>query len=111
VTGVRILLGALLLGTLGGPSFLLASAGGGAALVTMAVAWRLGAPPLTILGVSVLGSAAHVAGQLAVIGALFGAGSAVLSLAPLLVATAVPLGLVTGAIVLAIDRRLGDWRD
>jgi len=111
VTGIRILLGALLLGTLGGPAFVLATAGGAAALAVMYVVWRFGSPPLTILGVSVLGSAAHVAGQLAVIGALFGAGSAVLSLAPLLVATAVPLGLVTGAVVLAIDRRLGPWQD
>ena len=47
---------------------------------------------------------------LAVIGALFGAGGAVLSLAPLLLVTAVPLGLVTGAVVLAVDRRLGEWR-
>ena len=111
VTGIRILLGALLLGTLGGPAFLLATAGGAAALLVMFAALRLGSPPLTILGISVLGSAAHVAGQLAVIGVLFGAGGAVLSLAPLLVATAVPLGLVTGAVVLAIDRRLGPWQD
>jgi heptaprenyl diphosphate synthase len=111
VTAVRILLGALLLGTLGGPSFVLATAGGTAALLVMAVAWRVAAPPLTILGISVLGSAAHVLGQLAAIGALFGAGSSVLSLAPLLLATAVPLGLVTGAVVLAIDRRLGAWSD
>jgi len=110
VTAIRLLLGALLLGTLGGPAFVLAAAGGAAALLVMAGADRVVSPPLTVLGVSVLGSAAHVAGQLVAIGALFGAGTSVLSLAPLLLVTAVPLGLVTGAVVLAVDRRLGPWR-
>jgi uncharacterized membrane protein len=66
-------------------------------------------PSLSLLGISVLGSGAHVLAQLGVIGTLFGAGPAVLSLAPVLLATAVPLGLFTGALVLAVDRRLTPW--
>jgi uncharacterized membrane protein len=75
----------------------------------MTAAWRLATPPLSLLGVSVLGSGAHVAAQLATLAALFALGNGVLALAPVLTLTAVPLGLVTGAIVLAVHRRLEAW--
>ena len=106
---VRVLLAALLLGTLGGPAFLLSASGSAAALLVMTLARRLALPPLSVLGVSVLGSASHVGGQLAALGWLSGAGSAVLALGPVLALTAVPLGILTGAIVAAVDRRLVPW--
>ena len=109
VTGVRVLLGGLVLGTLGGPAFALSAAGGGLALVVMALALRTAVPPLSLLGVSVLGSAAHVAAQLAVLATLLAAGRGVLLLAPVLVGTAVPLGLLTGLVVVALHRRLAPW--
>ena len=109
VTVIRIGLGGLLLGTLGSPAFFLSGAGGLAALVVMAVAWRLAAPPLSLLGVSVLGAAFHSAGQLAAFAVLFGVGRGALVLLPLLLTTAVPVGLVTGAVILAVHRRLAAW--
>ena len=109
ITAVRVFLGALLLGTLGGPAFFLSAAGGLAAALVMTVVHRCFAPRVSLLGVSVAGSAAHVGAQLATLGALTGAGAAVLALAPLLAATAIPLGLVTGAVVLAAHRRLAPW--
>jgi heptaprenyl diphosphate synthase len=109
VTAVRLLLGGLVLGTLGSPPFVLSAAGGLSALVVMGAGVRLAMPPLSCLGVSVLGAASHVAGQLVAFSALFDLGSAVLVLAPLLTATAVPLGLVSGAVVLAVHRRLPAW--
>ena len=109
VTAVRVVMGGLVLGTFGGPAFALSAAGSGAAWLVMAAAWRGLTPPLSLLGVSVLGSAAHVAGQLAALGALLGVGRGVLALAPVLAATAVPLGLVTGAVILAVHRRLPPW--
>jgi heptaprenyl diphosphate synthase len=109
VAAARVLLGGLVLGTLGSPPFVLSAAGSAAAALVMAAAWRAAAPPLSLLGVSVLGSAAHVAGQLAALGALFGLGRGVLALAPALAITAVPLGLVTGAVILAVHRRLPPW--
>ena len=108
VTAIRIVLSGLLLGTFGGPAFLLSLSGGIAAAMVMAFA-RFGAPPLSLLGVSVAGSAAHVLGQLAALASLLRLGSSVAVLAPLLLATAVPLGLVTGAFVLAIHRRVPPW--
>jgi heptaprenyl diphosphate synthase len=111
VTAVRILLGGLTLGTLGGPAFAMSAAGGFAALGVMAVARSAAVPPLSLLGVSVLGSVAHVGGQLAALSALLGTGSGTLLLVPVLVGTAVPLGLVTGLVVLALHRRLAAWED
>ncbi len=109
LTVIRVLLGGLLLGTLGGPAFVLSCAGSAAAISVMAVADRLARPPLSLLGVSVLGAGAHVAGQLAAFGALFSVGAGVLALAPILTLTAVPLGLVTGGIVRAVHDRLEEW--
>jgi len=111
VTTVRVLLGALLLGTFGGPGFVLSAAGAASALLAMALARRAAVPPLSLLGVSVLGSVAHVAAQLGALAALLDAGRGVLVLVPVLVATAVPLGLVTGLVVVALDRRLAAWDD
>lgn len=105
VAVLRILLASLLLGTFGGPTFWLAAAGGAAAFLAMLLAYRAASPPLSLLGVSVLGSAAHVLGQLGAIGWLFQLGSAAFALAPLLLVTAVPLGLITGAVVLTLERR------
>jgi heptaprenyl diphosphate synthase len=109
VTVARVLLGSLLLGTFGGPAFALSAAGGGAAILTMALARRFAVPPLSLLGVSVLGAGAHVAGQLAAFGAVFGVGIGAVALAPVLTLGAVPLGFVTGGVVLAVHRRLGEW--
>ncbi len=106
---LRVFLSGLLLGTLGSPPFLLSAAGGILACLAMAVALRAASPPLSLLGVSVVGAAAHGAGQLAVLGALVGGGGAILALAPVLLASAVPLGLLTGALVLAVHHRVGSW--
>lgn len=109
VTLVRLLLGGLALGTLGSPAFVLSVAGATAAFAVMAPGTRLAMPPLSPLGVSVLGASAHVGGQLLAFAVLFDVGRAALVLAPVLVSTAVPLGLVSGAVVLAVHRRLPAW--
>ena len=109
VASVRVILGGLVLGTFGTPSFALSAAGSAAAWLVMAAAWKALAPPLSILGVSVLGSAAHVSAQLAALALLFGLGRGVLAILPALTATAVPLGLVTGAVILAVHWRLPPW--
>jgi uncharacterized membrane protein len=109
VTVVRVALGGLLLGTLGGPAFVLSAAGSLSAWAVMASAEAVPPLRLSLLGVSVLGSAAHVAGQLVALALLTGAGRGILVLAPVLAVTAVPLGLVTGAVVLAVHRRLAPW--
>jgi heptaprenyl diphosphate synthase len=108
VTACRVLLGGLAFGSLGGPSFLLSACGSLAAWAVMVAAWRF-SPPLSLLGVSVLGSGAHVAGQLLALARAFELGGGVLALAPWLTASAVPLGLVTGAVIRAVHARLPAW--
>jgi heptaprenyl diphosphate synthase len=108
VTSIRVVLSGLLLGTFGGPAFLLSAAGGLAATLAMAGALRA-VPPLSLLGVSVVGSSAHVGGQLATLGPLLGIGAQAAVLSPLLLVTAVPVGLVTGALVVAVHRRIPPW--
>jgi heptaprenyl diphosphate synthase len=109
VMAARVVLGGLLLGTLGGPAFALSAAGSLSAWLIMATGWRVAAPPLSLIGVSVLGAGAHVAGQLAALAAIAGVGRGVLALSPWLAAPAVPLGIVTGAVILAVHRRLRPW--
>jgi heptaprenyl diphosphate synthase len=108
VTIARVFLGGLLLGSLGAPTFLLSASGGLLAAFAMTSAARA-MPPLSLLGVSVLGSAAHVSGQLAMLSVLFRLGGSVLALSPFLLASAVPLGLATGLVVAAVHRRLEPW--
>ncbi|NNE44036.1 MAG: heptaprenyl diphosphate synthase, partial [Gemmatimonadetes bacterium] len=108
VAVARVALGGLVLGTLGSPPFWLSAAGALTAWLVMVPAARA-APPLSLIGVSVLGSAAHVAGQLGAFGGLFGLGWAAFRLSPALAVTAVPLGIVTGAVILAVHRRLPSW--
>ncbi|MDP6528171.1 MAG: Gx transporter family protein [Gemmatimonadota bacterium] len=106
---VRTTLAGLLLGTLGGPSFLLSLAGALAALVVMAASLRFASPPLSLLGVSAAGAAAHGCAQLAVLVLLLDPGAGALFLLPMLVGPAVPLGLVTGGLVSSLHRRLPAW--
>lgn len=108
LTGIRVLLGGLLVGTFGGPGFLLSFTGGFAATLAMAVAFRA-MPPFSMLGVSVFGSAAHVAAQLGTLGLIAGLGPAVFAWGPLFMACAVPVGLVTGALAFLLHRRLPAW--
>jgi len=109
VTVARVVLAGLLLGTLGGPAFALAASGSLAAWAVMALARAIAPGALSLIGVSVLGAGAHVAGQLAALAALTGVGRGVLALSPWLAATAVPLGIVTGGVILAVHRRLPPW--
>jgi heptaprenyl diphosphate synthase len=96
LTALRILLGSLLLGTFLSPAFFLAAAGGAASLGVMAIARRALVPPLGIVGVSVLGAAAHNAGQLGALTLLFLHDAEGLRLLPYLILSATLLGALTG---------------
>jgi heptaprenyl diphosphate synthase len=109
ITVVRIVLGGLLLGTIGGPTFVLSAAGGCLAALVMGLAAKSLGRWLSLLGISVLGSVAHVVGQLAALGLLLGAGAGPMTFLPVFILGAVPMGIVTGAVILAVHRRLPSW--
>jgi heptaprenyl diphosphate synthase len=102
----RVFVVALAAGTLGGPPFLLSLGGAVAALAAMVVLASAG-PAFSVVGWSVLGSAAHVSGQLLVAAALVSS-TAPLTLLPMSLALSVPLGLAVGYTARLLVSRIPD---
>lgn len=78
----------------GGTACLMSAAGGGLALLVMALVWRLLREHISPLGLGILGAVAHNAGQWGVAFLLFG--PAMWYYAPVLLLLAVPAGCITG---------------
>ncbi|MBD3348860.1 MAG: heptaprenyl diphosphate synthase [Candidatus Eisenbacteria bacterium] len=106
---LRVTVGSLIAGTFLGPGFSFALVGGLAAAVAMAAFHRAASPPLGVVGVSLIGAAAHNIAQLAVLGALYTGAAPAMRLLPAGLLLAAATGLVTGYIAhLALGRlRLG----
>ncbi len=106
ITLLRVVIASLVTGTFLGPTFALSMGGGLAATLAMGAA-RTAAPPLGVVGVSLIGALFHNLGQLVVVAALFaGAGPAV-RLVPLATLMAAGAGLITGLIATLVIERLG----
>jgi heptaprenyl diphosphate synthase len=90
----RVILTSAFAGTIGGPAFLLALGGALSAWAVMCTLARAG-ETFSVVGWSVAGSAAHIAGQL-VLAALLTSAAAVVSFVPLSLALAIPSGLAIG---------------
>ena len=101
VVTARCALGALFSGS--AVSLCYSFAGGWLALGAMTLAFR--SRGLSVWGVSVCGSAAHVTGQILAASALLGS-SAVFAYLPLLLLAGIPAGLLTGAVASASIRGL-----
>jgi heptaprenyl diphosphate synthase len=106
VTAVRVSVGALILGTFGGPAFVLAAAGGLVSALVMGALVRWVVPPLGVVGTSLVGAAAHNVTQLAVVGALFTGLGAAAALAPAALLVSAPAGFATGAAAWLVLNRL-----
>lgn len=102
----RVFVVALAAGTLGGPSFLLSLGGALAALAVMIVLASAG-PLFSVIGWSVAGSAAHVAGQLLVAAALV-TSAAPLALLPVSLGLSIPLGFAVGYFARLLISRVPD---
>lgn len=102
----RVFVVALAAGTFGGPSFLLSLCGACAALAAMALLASAG-PTFSVVGWSVLGSAAHVAGQL-LVAALLVSSMAPLALLPVSLGLSVPVGLAVGYTARLLISRIPD---
>ena len=64
VSGVKLLLGGLLSGSLGGPAFVIGAGAGWASLLVMAVARRVAGGMFSPIGLSILGASTHQVAQL-----------------------------------------------
>ncbi|MCA1799074.1 MAG: Gx transporter family protein [Xanthomonadaceae bacterium] len=111
VTGLRVVGGSLLLGTFLGPSFILAAAGGVAAVAMLALLHTSTGTLLGPVGYAVPAAIAHTAAQLAVARLLFIPDPGLWQLAPVLFAFAVAAGITTGIIAAGIIARLPPRHD
>lgn len=105
VTLLRVVAGALMLGTFLTPGFVLSLTGALASLILLALSRGLYPRFLGSVGLSVLAAFAHVGAQLMVVGLWLMPGVSLLSLAPLFLAAAWVTGLANG---LVAARLIGD---
>lgn len=99
VSGLRVLAGGLLLGTLFAPGFWLSAAGAGTSLALLAVVRHLPARHFGPVSLSVLAAFAHIGGQLALADVWLLPGLALFKLLPVFAAAALVFGTVNGVIV------------
>ncbi|MCI0515041.1 Gx transporter family protein [candidate division KSB1 bacterium] len=107
VTLLRVVLGALILGTLFNPAFFLALGGGFCALAAMALTYYVGRKYFSIIGISVIGAFFHILGQLVLASSILIKQAAVLYLLPIMLLSAIVTGMVVGWLARLIQLRLG----
>ena len=98
----RVIAGALILGSLLSPSFLISLSSGLAAAAAMWAAYRGPRRIFSVVGISLIGSVTHVMVQLLVVSLLIVQDPSLLVLLPLLLLTALVGGLVVGLISLKL---------
>ncbi len=99
VSGLRVLAGALLFGSLFAPGFWLSAAGAAASLSVLALARYLPRPYFGPISLSVLAAFGHISGQLALASMWLIPGVALLKLLPIFAAAALVFGAINGVIV------------
>jgi len=107
VTVLRVIISSLVVGTFLGPGFGLAMAGGVAGALGMGLAVRYALPPLSIVGVSVVGAALHNMAQLGVLAGFYTGPGPALRLLPAALFVAAATGLATGLFALFALEKLG----
>jgi uncharacterized membrane protein len=96
VTGMRIFLGAIIGGTFLGPTFFLSFIGGLTALLVMALVYRKGTGPFSLIGVSIVGATAHILAITFSVYFVFIPQNAFLHLLPIFLSLALVSGILTG---------------
>lgn len=102
VSGLRVLAGGILLGTLFAPGFWLSAAGACTSLAVLAAARHLPARHFGPVSLSVLAAFAHIAGQLALATAWLLPAVAIFKMLPVFAAAALVFGAVNGLIVVRL---------
>jgi heptaprenyl diphosphate synthase len=106
VTGLRVVASGVLTGTLLGPTFAMALAGGLGAWVVMSGVWVGGRWVIGPLGLSVLGALSHNVCQVATASVVALGTWELASLWPLIALVSAAAGTVTGLLALAMGRTL-----
>lgn len=100
VSGLRVLAGGLLLGSLFAPGFWLSAAGALVSLSVLALARYLPSRHFGPVSLSVLAAFGHIGGQLALVGIWLLPAAALIKLLPVFAAAALVFGTVNGLIVM-----------
>jgi len=108
VTGLRVFLGSIIGGTFLGPTFFLSLTGGLAAASLMALVYRRGKSPFSMIGVSIVGAATHILAILFCVYLVFIPQAAFLSLLPIFLSLALISGLLTGIVANILTDRLAE---
>lgn len=108
VTGMRIFLGSIIGGTFLGPTFFLSFVGGVSALLTMALVYRKGSGPFSLIGVSVVGATTHILAIAFSVYFVFIPQSAFLQLLPIFLSLALVSGILTGIAGNILSRQLAE---
>lgn len=101
----RVVVGAMFIGTLFTPTFIMSMSGAAGAALLMLVAWRL-IPGISLIGVSLLGGVAHMLVQFATVEALFIQQQALFYLLPPFLLVAALTGWLNGLAAEYIVERL-----
>lgn len=110
---IKVFIGSLIAGRFLSPFFFFALFGGGMALVVMAASKRFLSPPLTIVGVSMLGGVTHNLVQLVAAYFLFFPVNSFFVLTPLFVLLGLASGSTVGVVSALVVKKLpeeGTWR-
>jgi len=91
----RVVVGALFIGTLFTPTFIMSLSGAVAATLVMLAAWR-SIPGISLIGISLLGAVAHMLAQFVIVEALFIQQSALFYLLPPFMLVAALTGWLNG---------------
>jgi len=106
VTLLRIFLGALILGTIFNPLFLLSFGGGLAAVLSMGLTFRIGKKYLSPIGVSVVGAFFHTLAQLLLATLILIHRLEFLQFLPLMLFSAVIAGIMVGLLARLVIEKL-----
>ena len=98
VTGIRVFLGSLLIGTFLSPAFLLSSGGAMASWAVMALVHRAWPRGFSVIGISIWGAWAHNMTQLTLAVLLLVRSRAIWALLPIFLLSSVVTGFATGVV-------------
>ncbi|MBI5187197.1 MAG: Gx transporter family protein [Nitrospinae bacterium] len=96
VTLLRVVVGSLVIGTFLNPAFFLSLAGGAASVLGMGLMHRWFSKTFSLIGISLAGAYLHSLAQMAFVSLVFIRHTDILYLFPIVLASALPTGVVTG---------------
>ncbi len=107
VTLLRIVVGSIVIGTFLNPTFFLSFAGGITSVLGMGILHRWFSKTFSLIGISLIGAYLHSLAQIALVALIFVRHTDIFYLFPIVLASALPAGLLTGIASIYITEKLG----